>query len=154
MLELYNWLLAIHVLGAVIWVGGSIALQIQASRAERANDGLRMAALAADSEWIGQRIFMPASLLLLAAGIIMVVVGNWGFETLWVVIGIAGFVYSIISGAAFLGPRSGKLKKLMAERPADDPEVTARIKEILKFARIELVILIVVVLDMTLKPTL
>ncbi len=58
---------------------------IQASRATRADDVPRLAAIMADVEWIGLRIFTPSTLVLLGSGIWMVVQSNaWSFTQLWI----------------------------------------------------------------------
>ena len=59
---------------------------------------------------------------------------------------------SIVTGAGFLGPESGRIAKLMDERGDDDAEVRGRINRLFLVSRIELVLLISVVLVMALKP--
>jgi uncharacterized membrane protein len=148
----YEIFLALHVLGAVTWIGGGITMSVLMERARRADDTARVAGLVSDSEWMGTRFFLPASLVLLAAGIAMVIIGQWSWETPWVVIGIAGFVASGVVGSALVGGTSKKVHQLIAERGTDDPEVRAGLDRIVLFGRIDLAILLLVVLDMTLKP--
>ena len=127
-------------------------MQILAILAERSKDGPRMATFAKDAEWIGTHVFLPASLVLLGAGVALVLIGQWGFDTLWVVLGIAGFASSVVIGAAFTGPAAKKLAPLLEERGPDDPEVQSRMQKIFLISRIETVILLLVVVDMTMKP--
>ncbi|MGZ5354273.1 MAG: hypothetical protein ACXWDS_05155, partial [Actinomycetota bacterium] len=54
--DLYDWLKSVHVLLAMIWVGGAIALQVLAVKISRSNDATRMAAFSGDVEWIGMRV--------------------------------------------------------------------------------------------------
>ena len=68
-MDKYELLKTIHVLTAVIWVGGGVMGQLLAYRIRKSNDTGRMAAFAKDSEWIGTRVFLPSSLILLAMGI-------------------------------------------------------------------------------------
>lgn len=150
----YDWFLALHVLTAVVWVGGAATQQLFAIRAERSDDPQRMATFAADSEWIGTHVYLPTSLLLLASGITLVILGHWGFTTLWVALGLVGFLFSVVTGAAFLGPESKRLKGLIEERGPTDTEVAARIKKIFLISRIENIVLLLVVIDMAVKPTL
>ena len=148
----YEVFLAIHVVAAVIWVGGGVSMQVLAILAQRANDGPRMATFAKDAEWIGTRLYLPASLALLGAGIALVLIGQWGFGTLWVALGIAGYAASIVIGAGFTGPAAKKLAPLLEERGPDDPEVRKTMQRIFTISRIETVILVLVVVDMTMKP--
>ena len=138
---------------AVVWVGGALTLQVQAIRLQRANDPVEMARFARETEWIGTRVFMPASLLILIVGIFMVL-DAWSFGDLWIVMGLAGFGYSFINGAFFLGPTSGKTSKLIEERGPEDAEVQTNLGKLFLFSRIELGVMIVVIFAMTVKPTL
>jgi hypothetical protein len=69
-----------------------------------------------------------------------------------VAFGFAGWLFSAIVGSAYLGPESGRLSKLVEERGPEDPEYLRRLARIFFVSRIELIILIIVVLDMTIKP--
>lgn len=151
-MTLYEFLVFVHVLMVVAWVGGGIAIQVLAVRATRAKDAVRTAGLTADAEWIGLRVFMPASVLLLAFGIWAAVEGDWDFGSAWISIGFAAFLFSFFLGMAFLGPESGRVKTLVQERGIDDPEVTRRTNRILLLSRIELLILVVAIWAMVAKP--
>jgi uncharacterized membrane protein len=149
---MYNWLLAVHILGAVLWVGGSATLQVMASRVRASEDDARMSAFTRDAEWVGQRLFMPASILVLLAGIGLVTEGGWGFSAPWVVIGLVAIIASALTGALFIGPESGRIGRLIQERGPEDSQVQARMARIFTVSRIELVVLVLVVIDMAVKP--
>ena len=151
-MDLYELLLAIHILAVVVWVGGATSLQVLAIRATGSGDPVRMATFAGEAEWVGMRIFMPSSIVVLLAGIALVLEGSWGFDQLWILIGLAGIAFSIVVGAAFLGPESGRLKALMEARGAEDTEVKQRLERIFMISRIELGVLLLIVLDMAIKP--
>jgi uncharacterized membrane protein len=150
---MYEFWLFVHVLMAIVWVGGNIHLQIIGTRLQAAGDPLQMAQFARQTEWVGTRILTPASVLIVITGVILVL-DQWDFEQLWIIIGMAGFLYSFVNGAFFLGPLSGKTGKMMEERSPEDPEIQGNLARLFTLARIELVILIVVVWAMTMKPTL
>jgi uncharacterized membrane protein len=150
--DLYEALKSIHVLAVVIWVGGAFAVQFFAVRSQRAEDPTRLALFAKDAEWVGQRVFMPASLIVLASGIWAVFEGPWSFGDVWVLWGLGGAAFSAILGATFLGPESGRIGALINERGASDPEAQRRIGRIYTMSRIELAILFSVVLVMVIKP--
>ena len=151
-MSLYEFLLFVHILMAVTWVGGGIAIQVLAIRATRAKDPVRTAAVSADAEWMGLRVFMPASILLLVSGIWAASEGNWDFGQAWISIGFGAFLFSFFLGMTFLGPESGRIKQLVRERSYEDPEVQRRIGRILLFSRIELVVLLVAIWAMVAKP--
>jgi uncharacterized membrane protein len=150
MTTLDDWLVAIHVLCAVIWVGGAFVTQLHATRAQHGG-AVSIGAFARDSELIGTRTFLPASLILLGTGIWLVSRDVFQLE-LWTIWGLVVIGLSIVTGAGFLGPESGRIGRLIEERGQDDAEVERRLGRIFLVSRVELVLLISVVLVMTLKP--
>jgi uncharacterized membrane protein len=149
---MYDWLKLVHVLAAMVWVGGAVAVQFVAIRAMASKDPVRQANISADAEWLGTRVFTPASVLVLLAGIAMVLDAGIGFTDTWILAGLVGIAFTIIVGASFLGPESGRLKALIEERGAGDPEVVRRRDRIFRVSRIDLAVLIFVVALMVLKP--
>ena len=152
-MDSYELMKTFHVLAAVIWVGGAATLQVLAIRATQASEPGRIAAFAKEAEWVGMRIFLPVSVLLLALGIGMVINEEaWGFGDTWILIGLGGILFSILVGALFLGPESGRIGNLIDAEGGDSPEVTRRLKRIFLISRIELVILMLIVDDIVIKP--
>ena len=148
----YEWLLFFHIAAAIVWLGGNLAVQILAIRANRADDPARMVAIAHEAEWFGMRIFLPSSLTVLVLGIILTVDGPWDFGQTWIILALIGWGLSFVTGAAFLGPESGRIGKLLAAEGPESPAVRARIQRIFLVSRIELVLLYLIVLDMVVKP--
>jgi uncharacterized membrane protein len=151
--DTYKWLLAFHILLAVVWVGSNTAIQIFVIRASRASSD-RMAYLASEIEWYGTRVLLPSALALVVLGFILLHESNGAYDLGqgWVAFGFGVWVLSFISGAGFLGPESGRLGKIVEERGPDDPEYQRRLRRTFLVSRIELLLLILVVLDMTIKP--
>lgn len=149
---LYEVLLFAHLTAVAVWVGGDAMIQVFALRALAAGPQ-RTADLMRDMEWIGTRVLVPSSLLVVGAGVWMVLdLATWEFSQFWVSAGLAVFALSFISGAAFLGPESGRLGVLTEEKGPEDPEVARRTKRLLLFSRIELVLLVAVIWIMVTKP--
>jgi uncharacterized membrane protein len=147
----YQWYLAIHIVAAVLWVGGAFTIQLLAIRAAGPNARLQLGSLASEIEWVGTRLFIPSSLILVIMGFLLVSEGNLDYE-FWIVFAIAVWLASFLVGIAFLGPQSGKLGKDVEQYGIDSPQATARLQRIFLVSRIELVFLLLVVLDMALKP--
>ena len=114
----YNALKFVHVLAAVVWVGGACVVQVYALLAVRTNDPVRVAAFAGDTEFVGTRIFIPSSLILLVSGLFTVHEsgGLWGYGQGWVQFGLAIVVLSILVGAGYLGPESGRIARATERR--------------------------------------
>ncbi len=151
--DAYKWLLAFHILFAVVWVGSDVAIQIFVIRSKRAG-GDRLVYLAGEIEWYGTRILVPAALLLVVLGFVLLHESSGAYDLGqgWVTFGFVVWLLSFIAGAGYLGPESGRLGKLVEERGPDDAEYQRRLNRIFFVSRIELVLLILAVLDMTIKP--
>jgi hypothetical protein len=62
------------------------------------------------------------------------------------------FGLSFALGAGFLGPESGRIAELIEKEGPDSPAVQARIRRILTISRCELVVLLIVIVNMVVKP--
>jgi uncharacterized membrane protein len=151
--DAYKWLLAFHILLAVVWVGSDVAIQIFVMRARRAGPE-RVAYFATEIEWYGTRVLVPTSLTLVVLGFILLHESSGAFDLGqgWVTFGFVVWLLSFIAGAAYLGPESGRLSKMVEERGPEDAEYQRRLSRIFLVSRIELLLLVLVVLDMTIKP--
>ena len=147
----YELLLFGHLLFVVAWVGTDIAMQVLSQRVIAAGPD-RTAAFLSDVEWLGTRLLTPSALLVVIFGFGLLSELDYSVGDTWIWLALAAFAASFIAGAGFLGPGSGRIGNLVAERGADDPEVQARIRRIRLVSRIELVILVLVILDMVVKP--
>jgi uncharacterized membrane protein len=147
----YQWYLAVHILAAVIWVGGAFVIQVLTIRASRPNAALQIGALGREIEWVGTRFFIPSSLILVIFGFMLAGKGDWDWE-FWLVFALIVWIASFLVGAGFLGPQSRKLGEDVERYGPDSPQATARMQRLFLISRIELVFLILVVLDMVLKP--
>jgi uncharacterized membrane protein len=148
----YEFFKSVHVIAAVVWVGGSLIVQFFAFRALGSPDPRRQAEFAKDAEWIGQRVFLPTTIILFLAAIGVMENGNWPWGQNWIVLGLVVLALSATVGAGFLGPEAGRLAALIETKGPGAPEVTARIRRILAISRVELTFLVTVVWAMVVKP--
>lgn len=149
---LFKW---IHVSFVVFWVGGGLMLTVLGLMAERSTDPREIVMLAKWAAFAGQRLFAPASLVVLAMGIAMLIHGgdpilHWG--KFWVIVGLLGFASTFITGIAFLSPQAKKVHSLSESHGPEAPETIAAIKSILLIARVDIGVLLLVVADMVTKP--
>lgn len=151
-MQSYEIALFIHILAAVIWVGGALAVQVFAFRTLGRNDAHEIARFAADAEFVGMRLFMPASFIVLLAGGWMTYDGPWSLADPWLGTALGLFLLSFFTGAGFLGPESGRISRRMDEHGPEDADVQRRIRRILLVSRIELVWLLAIVALMVFKP--
>src|SRR5215213_4639943 len=67
---------AVHVLAAIVWLGGGAVLVTLAVLAQRRNDRAYLAQIARQAGFCGERIFAPAGLVVVAMGIAMMINGD------------------------------------------------------------------------------
>lgn len=151
----FQFLLFVHIAFVAIWLGGAAMLQFLSLRALGSDDPVRTANFAADAEWVGLRVFIPASLLVLIAGILMVLDSDfYGFGDDWILIALVLFAVTFAAGAGFFGPESGRIAKLIETEGPTSPAVGARVRRVLALSRADLVLLFLIVYDMVVKPEL
>ena len=150
-----NWTLvfkSIHVLAAIIWLGGGAALAVVAWRANRARDNAQLLQVAKQAEWLGVRVFVPSSLVVLAMGFVLMHRESISYGDFWALFGLVGWGVSFFVGAVFLGPEAGRLARLVEVKGPDDPAVVARVSRILAVARTDVALLLLIAIDMVAKP--
>ncbi len=150
----YDLLLFAHISAAIIWIGSGFLLQVLATMADRAKDDATFAGLLRMNGVLGLKLFVPASLATFVLGVLLVADGPWSADQLWIVIGLAGFATTFLTGILLLKPRGDRLAA-MIERDggALGPEALHGARELLTVARLDYVVLVVVVFDMAVKPT-
>jgi uncharacterized membrane protein len=151
MLTLYTALKSLHVIAAVVWIGGGIATTILMTRLRAARDPVLTVRMAAHFEFLGSRVFTGAAILLILTGFAMIAEGDLEFE-LWIILGLVAWLASAINGGAFLGPQSQKLADMPADPGLDAQAVDAGLKRLMTFAMVDATILLLVVVDMVVKP--
>ena len=142
----------VHVLFAVIWIGGGALLTIYGLRAERAGDPGEVAQIAKMASFAGERIFAPAGIVVLAAGIGMTMNAKLTYDQFWLIFGLIGFAASFLIGIGVLAPRARRLSVLVEEKGPEARETQAAISEILLIARFDMAVLLLVIIDMVAKP--
>jgi uncharacterized membrane protein len=145
----YEFLLFVHVSAAIIWLGGGLAFQTYGTVVRRAGDPAELAQFAGRAGVIGERMFVPASLVVVLAGVGLMVEGNWAWDQLWVVFGLIAFAYSFVSGLFLISPMAKKIPQAGPTTPAGQ----ALIVRLFMILRIELAVMFTIVLAMTVKPT-
>lgn len=149
----YDTLKYIHILAAIVWVGTGLYFQYQATRLSRIGDPDRMAAFTKDVEFTGKRLLLPASILVLVMGIVMVLYApGLDFEDTWIALGLIGSIATAITGSVFIGPTAGKLGAAIEVEGPASPQVVALTKRIFTVSRIDQVVLLLVIAAMVFKP--
>jgi uncharacterized membrane protein len=150
-MDWYSLVKFLHIVSAVVWVGGGFALMLLALRGERANNiDVMLQSMRATGE-LGNRLFAPMSMLTFVFGFVMC--WFWvGFSDLWVIIGLAGYLVTFTVGMTVFKPTADRMAKMIAAEGVT-PRVLDLGQHVLRFARLDYSVMLVIVADMVLKPT-
>jgi uncharacterized membrane protein len=149
----YNVYKALHVISIVIWVGGDITLTTLGIVFERRRDGEALAQLGKLGAWIGVHVYTPALFAVLGFGIALMQKGEWPWDTFWVDFALVGWAIAAVVGVAFVGPELGRIDRAAQELGPESEVVRRRVKRLFTVFRFDTALLILIVLDMTAKPS-
>ena len=149
----YSVFKALHVVTIVIWVGGDLTLTTLGVVFERRRDSETLAAIGKLGAWIGPRIYTPASFAVFAFGAALVQKGSWGWGVVWIDLALAGWAIATGLGVLFVGPELGRIDRAAEMHGPTSDEVARRVRRLFTVFRFDTVLLVLIVLDMTAKPT-
>jgi uncharacterized membrane protein len=148
---LYDWLVFLHVLAAMVWVGGGVMLAAIAARVLRDPDPAAVGRFTASLRVLGPLVLAPATVAVLGLGIGLVVDADaWDFGQLWVQVGLGLFAAAFVIGAAWQSRTT--LAATRAAARNDDAEARRQLRRWSWGYRLIVVLLIVAAWDMTTKP--
>jgi uncharacterized membrane protein len=148
-MTLYEFLLFVHITGAVIWLGGAFTFQMYGWSVRRGGDPEEMARFAGRAGHLAERMFVPASLIVVLAGIWLMIEGSWNWDQLWVIFALVTFAASFVTGLFVLTPLA---KRIPVAGPTT-PEGQALIERLFTILRIDLAFMYAIVFAMVVKPT-
>ena len=143
-------LLSLHLLAATLWVGGNLYFHVLMARAEASGDHEKMGYLGRESEWIGNRFFIASAVVLLITGPLLVDELGYDYEP-WIVFALVVLALSFATGALYLGPQGKKFGE-MVQAQGFTEATQAQFKRVVTVSRIEATLLVLVVIDMAVKP--
>jgi uncharacterized membrane protein len=143
------WLLFLHVLGAVAWVGGGLTLILVGMATLRRADPADVTNFGQTMAYVGPRLFAPSVGLVLITGVWMILTSsNWDFGQLWVLIGIGCLLASFAIGAAYIARIGIALGKPMT----DATQAATLLRRWISAYLVVVAILVIAIWDMTVKP--
>src|SRR3954454_13917410 len=99
---LYDWLLLAHIVAAMVWVGGVVALLACSTAVLLTRDVALISRFVGILRRVGPVVLAPAPALVLAFGVWMVAGSEaWGFDQLWVSLAFGLLLAAFLYGAAF-----------------------------------------------------
>jgi uncharacterized membrane protein len=145
----YEFLLFVHTTAAVIWLGGAFTFQMYGFVVRRGGDPEEMARFAGRAGSLAERMFVPASLVVIAAGIGLMIDGDWDWGQLWVIFALVTFAASFLTGLLVLSPLAKRIPAVGPTTPAGQ----ALIERLFTILRIDLAFMYAIVFAMVVKPT-
>lgn len=151
-MSLYEVLKFVHVMAAIVWIGGA-AFHIFASTRLAGAPGPVALHWAEVGEASGQRFYMPASVVTLVAGVGMVLVADTiGFGEPWILVGFGGIVSSIVLGAVFVERATREMAVELRSDTPDQGTLAALAGRIRTLSALDVAVLTVVVWAMVSRP--
>lgn len=150
-MAIYPYVEFVHIAAVVLWLGGGCLCIFSAIKAERAQNAADFARVLRDIMFFVTRLFIPAALVALAAGLTMAYLAEL-FAELWIWIGIAGIAATSLLGLLVMKPRGEKLL-VSIERGGASDAVFGPGRQLLQIAKFDYVMLFTVASNMVLKPT-
>jgi len=150
---MYELIKYVHILCAVVWVGGAFYAQLLAIRVSRSPDPGDLPKLAHHLEYLATRVFIPASIILFAAGVFMTT-QRWAFQQTWISIAIVLWLVSALTGAIYLGPRVKRIGDLFDSEGPASVAGNALLARVFLISRLELVSFLIIIALMVAKPML
>ncbi len=148
---MYEGLLAVHILCAVLWAGGGVTLHVLGRRAVKAGPEAGVG-FAESAGWVGSRIYAPLSLLLLVLGIVLVGEAGYEHSDPWISFAYLAWVIAFLLGAAVYPRVLKRLEGAVSEHGRASPEAGGHVNTFLSLNTIEITLLLLVVIDMAVKP--
>jgi uncharacterized membrane protein len=147
------WIHFIHVLGAIIWVGGGVMLSLVGARARKSNDPRIIGEFARMLSYVGLRVLTPAVVAVLLTGLWLVFTGSeWQFTQLWVLLGLGAFIMAFLIGAVYLSRIAIQLDRLATRTDMDPQAARDLLGRWMVGYQVILLILLFAVWDMVFKP--
>src|SRR5262245_32947256 len=125
MLTLFSVFKFVHIVAAIIWVGGVITITILNTRLASTRNGAAMAALASVGGFLGQRVFGAAAGVTLLAGIATALNAGFPMRSVWIIWGFLVILLSIGLNAAMIRPTAQRIGALASSPDSDRGPIAA-----------------------------
>jgi uncharacterized membrane protein len=147
----YELWLFLHISAAIVWIGGAAVAQVFGYMAQRSGDPAQSAAFGRTMGFIGPKVFMPASIVVLLTGILLTEDGNWDWSEWFIVLGLVGWAIVAVVAFAYLTRAMAAVgARMAAEGPS--PDLGRQVNRLVLLARVLILVLFAVVFVMVVKP--
>jgi uncharacterized membrane protein len=137
---MYELWLAVHLVCAVVWAGGAVAIHVLGRTYAASGDVAAMLDFNRRAVRVASRLFAPLAVVLIVAGVLLVEEVGYEYTASWIVLGFLGWAFSLAVG---VGYSSWEARRIDAE---------AGIRRVLAVNALQVLVLVLVVVDMAVKP--
>ena len=153
-ITLHDGVLAIHVAGAIAWLGSVLAFEVLGTRTWARGVASEVVSFALDHAFFTRAVALPGSLaVLLSGGWLMQDSGLEIGEAWWLGSGIGIWAVAFLGSTMLRGPQLARAVAVAAEVGPEDEDVRWRIRQVRLIARGELMLLCVALAVMVLTPS-
>lgn len=150
---LVSVIVALHVLGAAVWLGGVAAAEQIGARTRRRAGADATVRFVADYGITSRRLILPASLVvLLSGGWLMQELGYKMSQQWWLGAGMGLWLVAFLGSTMLRGPQAKRMQALATQHGAAAEDVQWRARRVLLLARGELLLVTVALVLMVIKP--
>jgi uncharacterized membrane protein len=150
MFDLYPWLKVTHVLLAVVAVGANVTYGIWLARASREPQHLGWALRGV--KLLDDRLANPAYIGLGIVGVLMVLIGPWEFETLWIAVAIGLYIVMAVVGFVLYSPTLSRQIRIYETDGPASPEFAALARRGSLYGMLLAAIVVAIIVLMVVKP--
>jgi uncharacterized membrane protein len=148
---LSDWLVFVHVLAAMVWVGGLAAFAAFSFHALRSDDPGTVARFVGSLRVVGPMILAPSSVLVLLVGIWLVLDGDgFSFGQTWIWLALVLLAAAVLVGVAYLARMAQGAERAVAA--GDHQLARTQLRRWSWGIRLILLLLVVATWDMIFKP--
>ena len=137
---MYELWLAVHIVCAVVWVGGAVAIQILGRMYAASGDMAAMLDFNHRAVRLATWLFAPLAVVLIVAGVLLVEEVGYEYTAPWILLGFLGLVFSLAVG---VGYSSWEARRI---------DAAAGVRRVLAVNALQVLVLLLVVVDMAVKP--
>ena len=151
-MSLYEFLVIVHIVAASIWIGGGTLIAVIAARTWAVRGDAQVIELSRIGDFVGNRVFAPATLLLIITGVWAVTEGPWEFEQTWVTIGFTAWTLGFLIAIFWHRTEGSRIRQAVGSGGAASAGARRVATASLLVGVLELAILVVAVWAMVTKP--